>query len=92
MFEKKDQQPQTLSGGEAQRISIIRAFATNPSIVFADEPTGNLDEERAESTLQLILSLCKNNNTTMLMVSHNEKFKQYFDLKFEIKNKNLLQI
>ncbi len=89
LFEKRKQKIQTLSGGEAQRIAVIRAFSTKPEIVFADEPTGSLDPETAEKTINLILSLSKRQKTTLLAVSHNENFKSKFDLSFEIKDKSI---
>jgi ABC-type lipoprotein export system ATPase subunit len=89
LFEKRDAKPQTLSGGEAQRVAVVRAFASKPAIVFADEPTGSLDPETGEKTITLILNLAKQQETSILAVSHNQSFKEKFDTSLEIANKAL---
>ncbi len=63
--------PTQLSGGEQQRVAIARAFMANPQILFADEPTGNLDEETAALITDLIFQINRENNTTLVMVTHN---------------------
>lgn len=63
--------PIQMSGGEQQRVSLARAFSNNPSILFADEPTGNLDEETSEKVVQMIFDLNKENGTTLVMVTHD---------------------
>lgn len=63
--------PTQLSGGEQQRVSLARAFSNNPKILFADEPTGNLDEETSEKVEKLIFDLNKENNTTLVLVTHD---------------------
>jgi putative ABC transport system ATP-binding protein len=63
--------PSQLSGGEQQRISLARAFSNNPQILFADEPTGNLDDETSERIVDLIFSLNQQSGTTLIMVTHN---------------------
>lgn len=92
VYEKRNEKPATLSGGEAQRFGIARAFAKKPSIVFADEPTGNLDPETAERTINLITNLSKQHKASLLIVTHNYKFQNKFDDNFEIKNKTLEKI
>jgi putative ABC transport system ATP-binding protein len=63
--------PAQLSGGEQQRVSLARAFSNSPTILFADEPTGNLDAETAEKVEKLIFDLNKENGTTLVLVTHN---------------------
>ena len=63
--------PAQLSGGEQQRVSIARAFSNKPSILFADEPTGNLDAETSDKIVNLIFDLNKEAGTTLVLVTHN---------------------
>jgi putative ABC transport system ATP-binding protein len=63
--------PSQLSGGEQQRVAIARAFVGNPKILFADEPTGNLDEETAHGITDLLFGINRENNTTLILVTHN---------------------
>jgi putative ABC transport system ATP-binding protein len=63
--------PSQLSGGEQQRVAVARAFITEPKILFADEPTGNLDEENAQHLTDLLFGMNKEQGTTLVLVTHN---------------------
>ena len=68
--------PSQLSGGEQQRVAMARAFITDPKILFADEPTGNLDEENAQHITKLLFELNKEKGTTLVLVTHNLELAQ----------------
>lgn len=63
--------PSQLSGGESQRVAIARALAISPSILFADEPSGNLDEETGDKVMELLFDMVKKSNTTLVLVTHD---------------------
>ena len=75
--DRLDHYPTQLSGGEQQRVAIARAFITSPKILFADEPTGNLDEETANKITDLLFSLNKEENTTLVLVTHNMELAEH---------------
>jgi putative ABC transport system ATP-binding protein len=68
--------PSQLSGGEQQRVAMARAFITDPKILFADEPTGNLDEENADHIKELLFGMNKELGTTLVLVTHNLELAQ----------------
>ncbi|MDO4228782.1 MAG: ABC transporter ATP-binding protein [Capnocytophaga sp.] len=76
-----DHKPNALSGGEQQRVSVARALMNHPSVVFADEPSGNLDSESAEHLHQLFFQLRKEFNQTFVIVTHNEELANMADRK-----------
>lgn len=63
-----------LSGGEAQRVAVARALINNPKLIIADEPTGNLDEKTGEGVMDILLELCKEDNRSLVLVTHNADF------------------
>jgi len=68
---RSDHLPSELSGGECQRVAIARALSINPSILFADEPSGNLDEETGERVMDLLFKMVETTRTTMVLVTHD---------------------
>lgn len=74
--------PNELSGGQQQRVSIARAFIDQPRIIFADEPTGNLDSKTTVEILELMTTMVKENNQTMIIVSHDMEVKDYSDVTY----------
>ena len=77
--ERIENKPNQLSGGEQQRVAVARALINNPDIVFADEPTGNLDSANAKELHQLFFDLREQFNQTFLIVTHNEELAQLSD-------------
>ena len=84
--DRKDHKPNELSGGEKQRIAIARALINNPSIILADEPSGNLDSKNAKDLYKIIFELRKNFEQTFIIVTHNEEHAKLTDKLFTIKD------
>ena len=80
-----------LSGGQQQRVSIARVLAKNPKIIFADEPTGNLDQTTAKEVMSVIFDYVKTNNAALVLVTHDKDIAQLCDIKYQLSNQHLTQ-
>jgi lipoprotein-releasing system ATP-binding protein len=85
-----DNKPGALSGGEQQRVAVARALINEPKIIFADEPTGNLDSANARDLHQLFFDLRKQFNQTFLIVTHNEELAQMSDRILHMKDGKII--
>ncbi|MBL6761136.1 MAG: ABC transporter ATP-binding protein [PS1 clade bacterium] len=79
LSDRHDHYPAQMSGGEQQRVALARAMVANPPVLFADEPTGNLDQKTGESIMQLILNLAKNRNATLFLITHDRALAEKCD-------------
>ena len=86
LSERLENKPNQMSGGEQQRVAVARALINDPSIVFADEPTGNLDSANAKELHQLFFTLRKKFSQTFLIVTHNEELAQLSDRVLHMKD------
>jgi len=77
MYDYKNYFPNELSGGMQQRIAIARSLVNNPKIIFADEPTGNLDQKKGKEIMELLKKLNQEKNITIILVTHNEDYLKY---------------
>ncbi|MBN2693373.1 ABC transporter ATP-binding protein [bacterium] len=84
--------PSEMSGGEQQRVAIARALINQPKAIFADEPTGNLDEKTSEAIHELLLKLQKQYEATLVVVTHNERLAKQFDIKLHMTKGQILQL
>ena len=78
--------PPELSGGEQQRVAIARAIINDPSVIFADEPTGNLDSKTGESVIELLLALVREKGKTLVVVTHDAELARRGDRRMEIQD------
>ena len=81
---RANHKPNQLSGGQQQRVSIARAFINNPPIIFADEPTGNLDTKTTYEMMDLMTDMAKKNNQTLIIVTHDLEISEYAQRKIYI--------
>lgn len=82
----KDKYPLELSGGERQRVAVLRALINNPKILFADEPTGNLDEKNALILVDLFRQINRDYSVTILLTTHNPDVAEIGDVRYELKS------
>ena len=87
--ERLDHKPSQLSGGEQQRVAIARALINDPEVVFADEPTGNLDDHTSEDLFELLLKLRRDYNQTFVLVTHSKDIASRCDRTLVLSNKQL---
>lgn len=92
LHEHMEHYPDELSGGQQQRVAIARAVITNPEIVFADEPTGNLDSNTAEQIAELLKNIVKNEGATLLFVTHDISKAKYADRIIRITDGEIVSI
>jgi lipoprotein-releasing system ATP-binding protein len=90
LSQRLENKPNQLSGGEQQRVAVARALINQPDIVFADEPTGNLDTANAKELHQLFFDLRKELNQTFLIVTHNEELAQLSDRTLTMKDGKII--
>lgn len=88
--DRADHFPSELSGGEQQRVAIARALANNPSVILADEPTGNLDEDHEREIFYRLRELA-NNGKCVVVVTHSNEVKKYADKIYKFSDKNLVE-
>lgn len=91
LSEREKHHPNQLSGGERQRVALLRALANNPSIIIADEPTGNLDSATGEKILELLLDIRKRDGKTLIIVTHDSNIAERADQILTLKDGVLVQ-
>jgi len=90
--DKIHSKPHNLSGGEQQRVAIARALINKPSVIIADEMTGNLDEKISDSIFNFFLEQIRINNQSLIYVTHNNRYAKQANMKYQILNQKLKQI
>jgi len=90
LSERFTHKPYELSGGEQQRVAIARSIVNSPEIIFADEPTGNLDTENSNRIMELLVNLQKERGFTIIMVTHNAEIGEMGDVKLKMKDGRLV--
>ena len=92
LSERLHHYPNQLSGGEQQRVAIARAFAGEPKILFADEPTGNLDQKTGQQIIDLIFSLNKEQGTTLVLVTHDPAIADHCERRLSLDGGKIIDI
>lgn len=86
LLDKKSQYPFELSGGQRQRVAVARALVNHPSLILADEPTGNLDSKTEKIVMELLYKLVKEYNTTLILITHNEELTKNADQVYRLED------
>jgi len=92
LLNHKKHKPTQLSGGQQQRVGVARALVVAPEIIFADEPTGNLDSNTSKEVLELMKKVVREKNQTLVMVTHDEKLASFADRIFQICDGKIIKI
>ena len=92
LADRSDHNPSQLSGGEQQRVAVARAFANDPTLLLADEPTGNLDDQSAQSVMELLMSAVRERGRTLLLVTHERNMAQTPGRSFELRDGVLMSM
>lgn len=91
LHDRFDHYPSQLSGGEQQRVALARAFSNNPAVLFADEPTGNLDAETGEKVVELLFDLNRDAGTTLVIVTHDLDLAQMTERILRLKGGKIIE-
>lgn len=92
VFETVNERARRLSGGEQQRVAIARALITKPKIIFADEPTGQIDEDTGRKVMDLLRRQTRGHDRAVVVVTHNKDLERYADTVFEMRSGKLTKI
>ena len=92
LSDRMNHYPNELSGGEKQRVAIARALIHDPKILFADEPTGNLDAETSETVLNVLFTQVKKSQTTLVVITHDMDIAKRMQTAYRLENKKLKQV
>ena len=90
--DKIDSKARNLSGGQKQRLAIARAIVNNPKLIFADEPTGNLDSATGEKIVELLFGLARQNKSTLIVVTHDHELANRCDMQISIKDGEIVSV
>ena len=90
LSERGSHYPAQLSGGEQQRVAIARAYALQPKILFADEPTGNLDKKTGDTIINLLFDMNQNSQTTLVLVTHDTRLASKCDITYQLEAGRLI--
>lgn len=88
---RSNHKPSEMSGGQQQRVGIARAFVGNPAVIFADEPTGNLDSRTTTEVMELVTDTIRKNKQTMVLVTHDASVAEYADVIFRISDGKVIE-